>query len=146
MDRLKPESLDDQVDRLERQLNALRVWVILGNIFAGVALLLCCGLGLVLLSGLFVATGPPPVAVTGSGANAAAPVATSGAPVTAETPLAVGMKVLVKWQNGWWNADVLALFPDGQVRIHYTGWDARFDEVVSRERIRLPQQPAPAGK
>jgi hypothetical protein len=60
--------------------------------------------------------------------------------VTPEIKLAPGMKVLVQWQNDWWNAEVLGVQPDGEVAIHYTGWDARFDEVVSRERIRLPPQ------
>ena len=66
------------------------------------------------------------------------PVRPSEKPVSAETELDVGSSVLVEWKNRWWNGSVLEELPNGGVRIHYEGWDAKYDEVVPRSRLQLP--------
>jgi sRNA-binding protein len=66
------------------------------------------------------------------------PIAPSGVPVTAATALKAGDAVQVEWGNQWWAGNVVALVPDGNVKIHYAGWDARWDEVVPRSRLRSP--------
>jgi hypothetical protein len=121
----------DQVEALERRVDGLRRWAVAATVVAGVALLLSCsgvGVGVVLLSQR-VHVGP-------------APVQQVGQPVTAETPLAPGRAVLAEWGNRWWPAEVVAVEADGRVKVHFTGWDAAFDEAVPRERLRLPPQPA----
>lgn len=50
--------------------------------------------------------------------------------------LAVGQNVEVLWNGTWYAASILALLPDGTVRIHYTGWASSWDENVTRDRIR----------
>jgi hypothetical protein len=119
------EVLLDRLRALERRVSGLRRWAVAATVVAVVAALLSCGgLGLALLPS-FLRFGP-------------APVRRVGGPVTAETALAPGAKVMAQWGNNWWEAEVLAVQPDGRVKVHYTGWDASFDEVVPRERLRLP--------
>ena len=66
-------------------------------------------------------------------------------PVIAETLLSAGNQVQAEWQGTWWPAEVVRVNGDGTVLIHYTGWDASFDEVVQRGRLVLGQAPpAPA--
>jgi hypothetical protein len=65
-----------------------------------------------------------------------------GAPVSATSALELGDEVLADWMGMWWTAEVRDLQDDGRVRIHYTGWDGYPDEVVPRDRLRLPR---PAG-
>jgi hypothetical protein len=42
----------------------------------------------------------------------------------------------VQWNGAWYAATVLAVQPDGRVRIQYTGWSSSWDETVPRERVR----------
>ena len=67
----------------------------------------------------------------------AMPTESSGAPVTDDTRLERGMTVLALWNGTWWNAEVVSLERDRQVRIHYKGWDVSWDEVVPRSRLQL---------
>jgi|GEM_PF-3211415 len=64
------------------------------------------------------------------------PLQPTGEPVTADTTLQVGDAVQTEWQQQWWAAQVIGLDPDGRVKVHYVGWDASWDEVVTRERLR----------
>jgi hypothetical protein len=66
------------------------------------------------------------------------PVQPSGKRVSPDTVLKVGERVLVEWNGSWWNGQILELFPDGSVKIHYSGWDAEWDEVVPRTRLQMP--------
>jgi len=77
--------------------------------------------------------GAVPPSRTGPG-----PLEPTGEPVTAETRLLVGESVQTEWQNQWWAARVIGLEPDGRVKVHYIGWEDRWDEVVTRERLRKP--------
>jgi hypothetical protein len=116
-----PQDLAARLDRLERRVSGLRLWVVLaGLLAAGAGLLSCCGLGAAV-----VARCPLPVTPTGT-------------PVAADTPLGVGERVVAEWQGSWWDAEVLTTYPDGTVRVHYTGWSPTWDETVHRGRIRLP--------
>jgi hypothetical protein len=45
--------------------------------------------------------------------------------------------VEVEWEGRWWPATVLQE-KDGKSLVHYTGWEASWDEWVGRDRLRLP--------
>lgn len=49
-----------------------------------------------------------------------------------------GMKLEANWGNQWLPVEVLAVQPDGQVKVHWEGYSANFDEVLSRSRLRMP--------
>jgi hypothetical protein len=57
--------------------------------------------------------------------------------VTAETALKVGDRLLIEYHGSWWDAEVLAVQSDGQVRIRYDGFDSSWDETVPRSRLNL---------
>ena len=65
------------------------------------------------------------------------PVEPSDIPVTPHTPLEVGSTVLSFSQGRWWRAVVIALEPDDQVRIHFPGWDAKWDVTVPRDELQV---------
>jgi len=64
-------------------------------------------------------------------------IASTGKAVTAETPLRVGMVLQVEWSGEWWAARIIGIQRDGQVKIHYLGWEPEWDEVVPRSRLQL---------
>ena len=66
------------------------------------------------------------------------PVQPSGKPVSPKTQLKAGDRVLVEWGGSWWKGQVLEVPPGGNVKIHYVGWDAQWDEVAPRTRLQLP--------
>lgn len=65
------------------------------------------------------------------------PTESSGVPVTDDTRLERGTPVLALWGNNWWRAEVVSLESNRQVKIHYQGWDASWDEIVPRSRLQL---------
>lgn len=62
-------------------------------------------------------------------------------PVTASTELVVGQSVAVEWKGKWYRGQVLALRGDGTVRVHYVGWDDKWDEDVPRTRLLFGDKP-----
>jgi len=60
----------------------------------------------------------------------------SRTPPGAIAGLRVGDAVEAEWNGAWYPATVLAVQPDGRVRIHYTGWSSTWDETVPRDRFR----------
>ena len=57
---------------------------------------------------------------------------------TPESPLPAGLRVHVEWRGSWYLAEILdAPFGSDTVRVHYVGWDAEWDEDVTRERVRI---------
>ena len=78
-----------------------------------------------------------------------APIEPSGSQVKLRTSLKLGDRVQVRWdgrftlpdgrivQESWWLGTIIGLEKDGRVKIHYTGWDSAWDEVLTRERLRL---------
>ena len=62
----------------------------------------------------------------------------SGKVVMPKTKLKARDQVLVQWSDSWWKGQVVKILPDGNVKIHYDGWDAEWDEVVPRSRLRIP--------
>jgi hypothetical protein len=51
--------------------------------------------------------------------------------------VSVGDAISVDYRGAWYAARVLALQPDGRMRIHYDGWDASWDEDVVPARVKL---------
>lgn len=55
-----------------------------------------------------------------------------------EQPLQPGLQVHVEWRGSWFRAEVVdAPYNGPEVRVHYLGWDAEWDENVTRDRIRV---------
>jgi hypothetical protein len=65
------------------------------------------------------------------------PVEPSGITVEPETPLEVGSIVLAYSQGRWWRAEVVALEGDDDVRIHFPGWDSKWDVTVPRNELQV---------
>lgn len=54
--------------------------------------------------------------------------------------LSHGDSVLVLWNDAWWLGQVTHFEDDGQVGIHYCGWDKSWDEIVPLDRLqRAPE-------
>ena len=66
-----------------------------------------------------------------------APVAAPTAELPADATFTQGDAVLVEWNGKWYRSTVLRSNGD-TIRIHYTGWEDKWDEDVPRSRIRLP--------
>jgi len=62
----------------------------------------------------------------------------SGSPVRADTPLVAGQPVQIEWLGSWYTGSILAVHPDGRVRVHYVGWADTYDEDLDRARLQLP--------
>jgi hypothetical protein len=65
------------------------------------------------------------------------PVEPSGIAIEPETPLEVGSIVLSYSQGRWWRAEVVALEDNEMVRLHYPGWDAKWDVSVPRGELQV---------
>ena len=65
------------------------------------------------------------------------PVEPTDIPVGPETPLEVGSTVLSYSQGRWWRAEVIGLEPGDRVRLHFPGWDAKWDVTVPREELQV---------
>jgi hypothetical protein len=65
------------------------------------------------------------------------PVEPSEVPVGPDTYLEIGSRVLSFSQGRWWRAEVVGLEPDGKVKIHYPGWDAKWDVVLPRDELQV---------
>jgi hypothetical protein len=71
------------------------------------------------------------------------PVPPSNVPVGPETPLKVGSRVLAFSQGRWWRADVIGLEPGDRVKLHFPGWDAKWDTVVPRAELQVDPNAPP---
>jgi hypothetical protein len=58
--------------------------------------------------------------------------------LTGASSLRIGQKLEALWGNRWWTAEILELRPDGSVKIHYENYGDNYDEVLPREKLRLP--------
>jgi hypothetical protein len=56
----------------------------------------------------------------------------------------VGDKVAIEWKGTWWEGSVLEA-NNGQFKVHYTGWNASWDETVSSARLRASNGTARRG-
>lgn len=65
------------------------------------------------------------------------PVEPSDIPVRPDTPLEIGSTVLSFSQGRWWRAQVIGLEPNDSVRLHFPGWDAKWDVTVSRDELQV---------
>lgn len=75
------------------------------------------------------------------------PMEPIGNKVTAETQLKPGQAVQIFWKKQWWFGSVLEAQKDGKVKVHYYGWDPKWDEAVPRERLLvMPRNPTPLKK
>ena len=90
--------------------------------------------------------GAQPAAVGGfqpaqPGINKPAAAEAPGEEVVADSKLEVGQKLLAEWASKWHPVKVLAVNPDGRVKIHWEGWSNSFDEDVHRAKLRFPMKP-----
>jgi hypothetical protein len=60
------------------------------------------------------------------------PVEPSGAPVPPDLALEPGTPVLAYSQGRWWRATVIQVEENGQVVLHYPGWEKRVERVPRR--------------
>jgi hypothetical protein len=51
-------------------------------------------------------------------------------------------KVLAFEQDRWWRAEVVELQPGDMVRIHFPGWDPRWDRSVAKNELQLDTERA----
>ncbi len=58
---------------------------------------------------------------------------------------ASGSPIDVEWHGAYFHATVVAMTPDGRVRIHYDGYGDVWDEDVTDERIREQTVPPEEG-
>jgi hypothetical protein len=65
------------------------------------------------------------------------PVEPSEIPVGLDYPLEVGSRVLAYSQGRWWRATVIGLEPEDRVRVHFPGWDDKWDVVVPRDELQV---------
>ena len=65
------------------------------------------------------------------------PVEPSGIRFEPETPLEVGAIVLSYSQERWWRAEVVAIEDDDMVRLHYPGWDSKWDVSVPKNELQV---------
>ena len=49
--------------------------------------------------------------------------------------LSTGDKVLVEWEKQYWRAKIIGGTADDGYKVHYCGWDDKWDEDVSTSRI-----------
>jgi hypothetical protein len=63
------------------------------------------------------------------------PVEPSGVPIEPGAALEVGSKVLAYEEDRWWRAEVVEVQPDDMVRIHFPGWDPRWDKSVAKNAL-----------
>lgn len=72
--------------------------------------------------------------------DAGKPVAPSNVPMRADTPLSAGQTALAFSQGRWWRAEIVADLGD-QVRLHFPGWDAKWD--INVPKVELQQDVPP---
>lgn len=79
---------------------------------------------------------PSPTGGGGAAVGARSPVTSPKFPALASTAgLAPGVPLVVSWGGQFWNAEVVAVESTTVVRVHYVGWDARWDESVTIDRV-----------
>ncbi len=79
-----------------------------------------------------------PYLLTLAGYDIGYPVDPAGQSVLEDTSLKPGDRVIAWWNGDWWKAEVIEVHPDGKIKVHYTGWDSQWDEVLERDRLQLP--------
>lgn len=109
-------------------------------------LLLGTALGLLLFFigyfGVYVAFGPPGDSNRASGDPSMAAIggkARETRPLGPNERLSEGQVVEVLWGDTWYTGKVIDQIDDGQIAVHYEGWSEKYDEVVPRELIRIPE-------
>ncbi|MBX9681879.1 MAG: hypothetical protein K2X38_24240 [Gemmataceae bacterium] len=65
------------------------------------------------------------------------PVEPSGVMVDEDTPLRVGGTVLSFSQARWWRAEIMGFEREGSVRIHFPGWDSKWDTAIPRHELQV---------
>ena len=57
--------------------------------------------------------------------------------VTDQTAVKAGQKFHVLWEDNWYMGTAMHVDAAGNITIRYDGWGEQYDEVVSRDRLRL---------
>jgi hypothetical protein len=70
------------------------------------------------------------------------PVRSSGVRVKPDTRLEVGETVLSFSQGRWWGAEIVAIEANGQVRIHFPGWDSKWDVSLPKTQLQVDVEKA----
>jgi hypothetical protein len=65
------------------------------------------------------------------------PVEPSDIYVDEFTPLEIGSTVLAQWGGRWWRAEVIGLEGTDHVRVHYPGWDSKWDDTIARDQLQV---------
>jgi hypothetical protein len=65
------------------------------------------------------------------------PLEPSGIQMQPETPLEIGSTVLSYSQGRWWRAEVVGIEEDDMVRIHFPGWDEKWDVTIPKTELQV---------
>ncbi len=68
--------------------------------------------------------------------------ASTGEPtsISNDTELKIGQRIQAHWASRWYEATVIELRDDGQVKIHWKNYSTNFDEFLPRSRLRIQPQ------
>lgn len=86
-------------------------------------------------AGSLVTTTTTSTTVTTATATETATAATATTTGAQKSTYKVGDKINVMWQGSSYPSSVVAVLPNDQYKIHYTGWGASYDENVGLDRI-----------
>jgi hypothetical protein len=70
----------------------------------------------------------------------AAQAQAKSSPAPASYKFSKGELVYVEWGAVWYEAEVLDVTDSGPPNIHWIGWSSTFDEVVEKNRVRIPKK------
>ena len=106
---------------------------------SGVTFLACAGVAYSIVARPNNVNYDFPDSPTGLPAADPAVVASSGKRVAVGDELAIGNELQGEWAGEWYRARVLAVLPDGRVRIRWLDWGPAFDEIVQRNRLQYAE-------
>jgi hypothetical protein len=153
-----PNTLDadlilDRLDRIEQQLSAQGQLVLVGTLAAMACFAVICMAVTTLKAnvrngdqpGVFDAEAEARAAAMNSPRSGLRGLVESpegrapGSPVTGEAELAAGRRVFARTGGQWWRGEILEALADGRVKVRFPEWGEDHDEVVTRDRLRLPE-------
>jgi hypothetical protein len=76
--------------------------------------------------------------ISQSSPGRAVPATTKSVPAVPAGDIAVGTRLEALWGSQWYPVEVLAIKPNGQIRIHYVGYSDTWDADVDKSKLRPP--------